>query len=74
MENQLHWVLDVVFGEDHSRIRARRGAQNFGLLRRIALSMLRRAPKPKPRMSLEHQRRYCDHRFDCLIQVLASPA
>ena len=74
VENQLHWVLDVEFREDHSRIRSRRAAENFGLLRRMALSMLKAAPTPKPRMSITQRRRYCDHRLDYLCSVLtASP-
>lgn len=44
IENNLHWQLDVSFGEDHSRIQDRRGAENFGLLRKLALSLLKRNP------------------------------
>ena len=40
IENRLHWVLDVTFGEDASRIRRGDGAENFGLLRRVALNLL----------------------------------
>ena len=72
VENNLHWVLDVMLGEDRSRIRARRAAENFGMLRRLVLSMLKAAPTPKKRMSMKHRRRYCDHRQDYLIQVLTS--
>ena len=39
-ENRLHWQLDVTFREDDSRIQERNGAQNFALLRRVALSLL----------------------------------
>jgi predicted transposase YbfD/YdcC len=42
IENQVHWVLDVTFHEDASRIRTGDGAQNFALLRHIALNLLRR--------------------------------
>ncbi len=44
IENNLHWQLDVSFGEDASRIVNRCGAENFAVLRRIALSMLKRHP------------------------------
>jgi predicted transposase YbfD/YdcC len=44
IENNLHWQLDVSFGEDNSRIQDRRGAENFGLLRKLALSLLKRNP------------------------------
>jgi predicted transposase YbfD/YdcC len=42
VENSLHWTLDVTFDEDHSRASKDHGAQNLGLLRRIALSLLKR--------------------------------
>ena len=44
IENQLHWVLDVVFDEDGARNRKRHGPQNIALLRKIALNMLRNHP------------------------------
>ena len=44
IENGQHWQLDVTFAEDHSAIRQRNAAQNFALLRRMALSLLKRHP------------------------------
>jgi len=44
IENNLHWQLDVTFGEDRSRIQARHGAENFDLLRKLALVLLKRHP------------------------------
>jgi predicted transposase YbfD/YdcC len=41
IENQLHWVLDIAFREDECRLRKGNGAQNFGLLRHIALNLLK---------------------------------
>jgi predicted transposase YbfD/YdcC len=41
IENRLHWVLDVEFGEDLSRKRIRNAAQNFSIIRKIALNMVR---------------------------------
>jgi predicted transposase YbfD/YdcC len=44
IENCLHWQLDVTFREDDSRIRDRNAAENFALLRRVALSLLKQHP------------------------------
>jgi len=44
IENGLHWVLDVVFGEDDSRVRDGHAGANLAMLRRVAVSLLRRAP------------------------------
>ena len=41
IENKLHWSLDVTFGEDQSRMRAGNAAENFSVLRRIALNLFR---------------------------------
>jgi len=47
IENKLHWVLDVGFGEDLSRKRAGHAAQNFSLLNRIALNILKQDKSSK---------------------------
>ena len=41
VENGLHWSLDVVFGEDQARMREGNSAENFSVLRRIALNLFR---------------------------------
>jgi predicted transposase YbfD/YdcC len=42
IENALHWVLDVTFREDDSRVRDRTAARNLALLRKIALNLVTR--------------------------------
>jgi predicted transposase YbfD/YdcC len=42
VENGLHWVLDVVFGEDDSRARSGHAAENLAATRRLAVNLLRR--------------------------------
>ena len=44
VENSLHWVLDVTFREDDSRIRKGHGAENIAALRRLAVTLLKREP------------------------------
>jgi predicted transposase YbfD/YdcC len=41
IENSQHWVLDVQFGEDAHRARESHSAANLGLIRRVALNLLR---------------------------------
>ena len=43
IENRLHWVRDVTFDEDRSRIRRGAGAQVMASLRNLAISLLRMA-------------------------------
>ena len=47
IENRVHWVLDVTFGEDGSRKRAGHAALNFALLLRFALNLLRQETSKK---------------------------
>ena len=42
IENGLHWQLDLTFGEDANRVQRRHGAENLALVRRLALSLLKR--------------------------------
>jgi predicted transposase YbfD/YdcC len=44
IENSLHWVLDVTFDEDQSRVRERSLADNLSWLRRFAISLLKQHP------------------------------
>ena len=47
VEHELHWVLDVTFREDRNRSRAGDAQANLGVLRRVALSLLKNAPELK---------------------------
>jgi predicted transposase YbfD/YdcC len=67
IENQLHWTLDVSFREDQSRLRTGYGAENFAVLRHIALNLLRQEPSAK---SLPRKRLACALNPDYLLKVL----
>ena len=47
IENSLHWVMDVAFGEDACRVHAGHGAENFVMLRHIALGLLKQGTRVK---------------------------
>jgi len=54
VENRLHWVLDVVFHEDLSRLRSGAGPQNMATVRHMAMNLLR---GPKDKHSLKVRRK-----------------
>jgi predicted transposase YbfD/YdcC len=68
VENELHWVLDVSFHEDACRIRKDQGAQTFGVLRHIALNLLKRESRHKRGIKARRKRAGWDR--DYLLQVL----
>jgi len=56
IENSLHWVLDVTFNEDQCRVRTQNAAQNFVILRHIALNILKRDTKHKDSIRAKRRR------------------
>lgn len=56
IENQLHWTLDVLFGEDASRKRIRNVAENFSTIRKIALNLIKANPE---KISVNRKRNKC---------------
>jgi predicted transposase YbfD/YdcC len=69
IENSLHWVLDVSFGEDQSRTRHRRLADNLSWLRRFAISLLKQHPY---KQSIVIKSRMASRNTDFLTEVLAA--
>jgi len=69
IENQLHHSLDVSFADDRRSIRSANGAQNFALITRYALSLLKREPS---KMSLAMKRRRAAWGKTYLLEALAS--
>jgi predicted transposase YbfD/YdcC len=68
VENALHWVLDVTFQEDRSRIKKGNAAENFGLLRRLALCLLKREATSKRSIKGKRLRAAWDDTY--LLRVL----
>ena len=56
IENSCHWVLDVVFDEDASRIRRDHGAQNMALLKRMSLNLIKQDTATKGSIKLKRKR------------------
>jgi predicted transposase YbfD/YdcC len=70
IENRLHWVLDLAFREDESRVRKGNGPQNFAVLRHIALNLLRQESTSKRSIRAKRLKAGWDH--DYLLTVLNS--
>jgi len=47
VENSLHWTLDMTFGEDYQRKRKNKAAQNFSLIQKFALNLLKKEKSVK---------------------------
>ncbi len=57
IENSVHWVLDVTFHEDASRIRKDNAPLNFSLLRRLSLNLLSRDTSARVRIAMKRPKR-----------------
>lgn len=68
VENRVHWVLDVAFSEDQSRVRSGHAAANLALVRRLALSALQREKSLKRGVGTKRLRAGWDERY--LLKVL----
>ena len=70
IENSCHWVLDVGFNEDACRIRKNNGSENFAILRRIALNLLKGEKSTKLGVANKRLKAAWDN--DYLITVLST--
>ena len=68
IENNLHWVLDVVLGEDQSRARTGFMVANLGVARRLALNLLRQDQNPA--LSTKRKQRQAAFNTDYLASLL----
>jgi len=69
IENSVHWILDVHFGEDQSRARSRYAAQNLALMRRMALNVLQQNASRK-KLSTRRKRKVAGWDNDYLLNLL----
>ena len=71
VENSLHWVLDVAFGEDDSRVRVGNAAKNLSVLRQMALNMLKSKSSGKVGVAAKHKNAgwHEDYRIRVLTQL-----
>ena len=70
VENQLHHCLDVAFREDARGIHDTNGAQNFALITRIALLLIKHENSRK--LSLAMKRRDAAWNHDYLLRILTA--
>jgi predicted transposase YbfD/YdcC len=68
IENEMHWVLDIAFAEDASRVRKDHGLENLALLRHIALSPLKQEQTEK--IGVHGERLKCGWDEQYLLKVL----
>ncbi len=68
VENQLHWVLDVSFNEDDSRIRKDNSPENLAIIRHIALNLLKQEKSSKT--GVKNKRKKAGWEDNYLLKVL----
>jgi len=71
VENNVHWCLDVAFAEDDCRVRMENAAENFAILRRLALNLLRQDNTSKA--GLKARRLRAGWNSDYLLKLLCGP-
>jgi predicted transposase YbfD/YdcC len=72
IENKLHWVLDVSFGEDRARISRNNGARALSTLRKIALMLTRRSTLGKKDSSLVQKMRAASYSHKAMLTTLTA--
>ena len=69
VENGLHWVLDVAFRENACRVRTGAAAQNFAVLRHLALNLLKAEQSVKIGVKAKRLKAGWDESY--LLKILA---
>jgi predicted transposase YbfD/YdcC len=63
IENKVHWSLDIAFREDESRMRKGHSAENFALIRRLALNLLKNDKTLKVGIKAKRKQAGWDHNY-----------
>lgn len=73
IENKLHWILDVAFGEDKSTKRAGNAAENYSFVSKIALNLIQKRDDKRgvKKLSVSTKRKKAGWDKDYLLSVLA---
>lgn len=70
VENQLHWVLDMSFNDDQSRIRKGNAPRNIAIIKKTVLNLLNIIKPSKPRISLKRMRKLAGWDQDFMDAVM----
>lgn len=68
VENKLHWQLDISYGEDDCKVRKDNGAENFSVIRRATLNLLKADKKTKAGIKNKRSKAGWDKNY--MLQVL----
>jgi predicted transposase YbfD/YdcC len=63
IENSLHWILDMAFDDDRSRVRTGHAAENLAILKRLALNLIRQEPSRQVSLRNRRNRAGWDNRY-----------
>lgn len=72
IENQLHWILDVAFREDQSKVKQGYAPENLAVLRHVALNLITQEKSIKAGTRAKRMRAGWDDQY--LFKVLTTPA
>lgn len=72
VENNLHWVLDVAFDEDGSRVRKDNAPENMAMLRHVALNLLKADTSKKSSIAIKRKRAGWSPEYLCHVLGLPS--
>ncbi len=71
IENSLHWVLDMTFGEDQSRIRKGNAPHCMAIIRHMAQNLLQNTKNQMPRQSIKRLRKMAGWENNFLLKILS---